>query len=158
VTSYTTRFGATEFTATRTVGTLARKAWRCVDGVSLTLTINLEENIAANNEDTPEYLTTCAYGGAVSGSCSGVFSGSWSCPATAGTILPQMLEPQVFKVGAGGGCSGTTSTVYQLVSVNGHTDPGYSDPPGTSAKLVSYHPKTGAFAIAATAADVVSWV
>ncbi len=67
-----------------------------------------------------------------------------------------MFAPDVFKLI----CSGPTSVTdgVVIVSARGDTLAGYSDPAGITARLVSYNPGTGAFAIAASASDTVCWV
>jgi hypothetical protein len=112
----------------------------------------------ALNEDDSSYIAECGSSGFITKTCGAQYDGGWYCTATAGVGGLTMVEPQVFRIQASAGCSGgATEYAYRLIAVNGESA-AYNDPAGASARLVSYNPETGEFSIAATAADIVSWI
>jgi hypothetical protein len=115
-------------------------------------------NVTAINDETPEYVQSCGSSGYLTKTCSAAFEDYWYCTASAFAGLLTMIEPQVFRITLRAQCgTGTAEYAHRLISCNGESEV-YNDPPDSSARLVSYNPETGEFAVAATSADVVSWV
>ena len=155
---YVVRFGGQEYAQSLAIVYESLEEWEAAESILFT-PVKIT-NIVANNAATPEFVASCGTTGYVTKSCAAVWqSNIWVCGASGALGGLTMVEPQVFRITGSAGCSGgATEYAYALISCNGETEVGYTDPAGTSARLVSYNPNTGAFAIAGSASDTVCWV
>lgn len=154
------RFGGQAYTQTITKGTHELYEWEGGESVEAVGAV-LVTQIRAINEDTPEYITACSVSGLASKTCDAQYEDYWYCDAIGSVGGLQMVEPQVFRISATAGCGSDIPNYvygYRLISCNGDSLSTYTDSPGASARLVSYHPKTGEFAVADTSTDLVVWV